>query len=129
MQPIKPFTITIIIAVIFFLFLGLIIYNGVIWIRDRRALAKLQINARDDKWLQEKFAKANECFKDMDPDDTGYRGVVDDANGTIVFTSVKGAQITMGPTGMYYKAPDSEAWESVVDLYFAKQEERNGRRK
>lgn len=113
---------------IIFICLFLASVVAMIWIRIRQK-AKLRKSAHDEKWLDEKFEKANECIQEMDPEDYGYRAVVDDANGTIVFTSVKGAQITMGPTGMYYKAPDSDAWESVVDLYFVKQEERNGRRK
>lgn len=111
---------------IIFICLFLASVVAMIWIRIRQK-AKLRKSAHDEKWLDEKFEKANECIQEMDPEDYGYRAVVDDTNMTITVTSVKGAQVLITPSGLFYKAPDSEVYENVVDAFFSRQAEREDR--
>lgn len=79
--------------------------------------------SKDEDWLHEKFMRADDCFRQVDPEDEGYRAVVDDTNMTITVTSVKGAQILITPSGLFYKAPDSEVYENVVDAFYRRQVE------
>ena len=93
-----------------------------IWIRIRKKV-KIRNSVHDEKWLDEKFEKANECIQEMDPDDKGYRAVVDDTNMTVTVTSEKGAQVLIYSSGLFYKAPDSEVYENVADAFFRRQVE------
>ena len=109
-------------SIFLIIFIGFFLVSVVAMIRIRQK-AKIRKSAHDEKWLDEKFEKANECIQEMDPEDKGYRAVVDDTNMTITVTSEKGAQILITPSGLFYKAPDSEVYENVVDAFFRRQVE------
>ena len=69
--------------------------------------------------------RADECFKEIDPEDGCYRTVADDKNRTIVCSSWKGAEIMITHSDLFYKSPDSAVWESIVDVFFSRQAERD----
>lgn len=106
---------------IVFIVLFLLFVIALVLIRRRREKDNVHDLSKDEDWLHEKFMRADDCFKQVDPEDEGYRAVVDDINGSILFTSAKGAQIVITATSMLYKAPNSEAWESVMDTFFSKE--------
>ena len=110
-------------SVFWIIFAGLFLISviALVWIRRNRK-PNVHDFAKDADWVHENFLKADACFKDIDPDDNGYRAVVDDKNGSIVCTSEKGAQILITPFGMYYKAPNCDVYESVVDAFFSRRE-------
>ena len=111
-------------SIFWIIFIGLFLASVVAMIRIRiRQKRKIRNLVHDEKWLDEKFEKANECIQEMDPEDKGYRAVVDDTNMTITITSEKGAQVLITPSGLFYKASDSEVYENVVDAFFRRQVE------
>lgn len=112
-------------SIFWIIFAGLFLISviALVWIRRRRKKNNVHDLSKDEDWLHEKFMRADDCFKQVDPEDEGYRAVVDDTNMTITVTSVKGAQILITPSGLFYKAPDSEIYESVVDAFFCRQVE------
>ena len=115
---------------IIFIVLFLLFVIALVLIRRRRKKNNVHDLSKDEDWLHEKFMRADDCFKQVDPEDEGYRAVVDDTNMTITVTSVKGAQILITPSGLFYKAPDSEVYENVVDAVFRRyvelEREKNG---
>lgn len=108
---------------IIFIVLFLLFVIALVLIRRRREKDNVHDLSKDEDWLHEKFMRADDCFRQVDPEDEGYRAVVDDTNMTITVTSVKGAQILITPSGLFYKAPDSEVYESVVDAFYCRQVE------
>lgn len=112
---------------IIFIVLFLLFVIALVLIRRRRKKNNVHDLSKDEDWLHEKFMRADDCFKQVAPEDEGYRAVVDDTNMTITVTSVKGAQVLITPSGLFYKAPDSEVYENVVDAFFSRQAEREER--